>query len=170
MKTLTKSIAITLGLCASITAGAGEFDATIPMHDRGAATYYVPGQIQGLGDVEFMVDTGSGYLAINEVTLKALQTNGQARYVKKLTGILANGTEVVVPVYAIGRLELGGKCAIENVEAAVFPGKTRFILGLSALAKASPFIFSVDPPQLVLSHCMADAETPANSEKVAARE
>jgi hypothetical protein len=46
------------------------------------------------------------------------------------------------------------------VEAAVFPGKTRQILGLSALKKAAPFIFSMDPPNLVLSNCTGVATHP----------
>ena len=33
----------------------------------------------------------------------------------------------------------------------MFPGKTRQILGLSALRQAAPFIFSLNPPELVLS-------------------
>jgi len=39
------------------------------------------------------------------------------------------------------------------VEAVVFPGKTRQILGLSALRQAAPLIFSLNPPKLVLSNC-----------------
>ena len=35
----------------------------------------------------------------------------------------------------------------------MFPGKTRQILGLSALRQAAPFIFSMNPPKLVLCNC-----------------
>ncbi|MGE5241534.1 MAG: TIGR02281 family clan AA aspartic protease [Bacteroidota bacterium] len=116
------------------------------------ATYYVNAQIADLGVSEFMVDTGSGYLTINEKTLNALQERKQARYVKELRAILANGSEIVIPVYAINELRIG-TCTIRNVEAAVFPARTRQILGLSALNKAAPFTFSVDPPELVLRNC-----------------
>lgn len=129
-----------------------EFDVTVPMHDKGMATYYVNAQIADLGVSEFMVDTGSGYLTINEKTLNALQERKQARYVKELRAILANGSEIVIPVYAINELRIG-TCTIRNVEAAVFPARTRQILGLSALNKAAPFTFSVDPPELVLRNC-----------------
>jgi predicted aspartyl protease len=111
-----------------------------------------------------MVDTGSGYLTINEGTLQALKRKDKARYVRKLQGVLANGSEMVVPVYTIGSVNIGGNCWLHDVEAAVFPGDARQILGLSALRKAAPFIFSVDPPSLVLSHCATSAaavETPA---------
>jgi predicted aspartyl protease len=100
-----------------------------------------------------MVDTGSGYMTINEETLAILLREERAQYVKELAGILANGNRIVVPVYAISEINIGGECRLENVEAAVFPGRTRAILGLSALTKAAPFIFSVDPPELVLSNC-----------------
>jgi predicted aspartyl protease len=129
-----------------------ESDVTVPMHDKGMATYYVNANIADLGASELMVDTGSGYMIINEQTLSALQERKQARYVKELRGILANGTELVIPVYTINELRIGA-CTIRNVEAAVFPARTRQILGLSALNKAAPFTFSVDPPELVLSNC-----------------
>lgn len=131
---------------------AGEFDVTVPMHDKGLATYYVNAQIADLGASEFMVDTGSGYVTINEQTLIALQERKQAQYVKQLRAVLANGTELIIPVYAISQLRIG-TCTLHNVEAAVFPARTRQILGLSALNKAAPFTFSIDPPELVLSNC-----------------
>jgi predicted aspartyl protease len=128
------------------------------MHDKGMATYYVHAQIADLGISEFMVDTGSGYLTINEQTLNALQERKQVQYVKELRAILANGTELVIPVYAISQLRIG-TCTLRNVEAAVFPARTRQILGLSALNKAAPFTFSVDPPELVLSNCARSKDT-----------
>jgi predicted aspartyl protease len=124
------------------------------MLDKGAATYYVSGEITGFGPLDLMVDTGSGYMTINEETLEVLLRENRAEYVKKLAGTLANGDKLVVPVYRISGINIGGACWLHNVEAAVFPGKTRAILGLSALSKAAPFIFSLQPPQLVLSNCM----------------
>lgn len=132
---------------------ADRFGTRVAMHDRGAATFYVDGYVSGLGPTEMMVDTGSGYLTINEEALQTLFSQGKAEYVKQLRGVLANGNELVVPVYRLDALRLGGECWLRDVHAAVFPGRTRFILGLSALAKAGPFIFEFDPPQLVLSNC-----------------
>ena len=151
-------LAVAVTLISSPVLG-DEFDVTVPMHDKGMATYYVNAQIADLGTSEFMVDTGSGYLTINEQTLNALRERKQARYVKELRAILANGTELVIPVYAINELRIG-TCTIRNVEAAVFPSQTRQILGLSALNKAAPFTFSVDPPELVLSNCAKSKDIP----------
>ena len=134
-----------------------ELDVTVPMHDKGMATYYVHAQIADLEISEFMVDTGSGYLTINEQTLSALQERKQAQYVKELRAILANGTELVIPVYEINQLRIG-TCTLRNVEAAVFPARTRQILGLSALNKAAPFTFSINPPELRLSNCAQNAD------------
>ena len=128
------------------------FDVTVPMHAKGMATYYVNAEIADLGISEFMVDTGSGYLTINEQTLNALQERGEVQYVKQLRAILANGSELIIPVYVIKQLRIGA-CTLHNIEAAVFPASTRQILGLSALNKTAPFTFSVDPPELVLSNC-----------------
>lgn len=137
----------------------GDLDVTIPMHDKGMATYYVHAQIADLESSEFMVDTGSGYLTINEQTLNALQERKQAQYLKELRAILANGTELVIPVYIINQLRIG-TCTLYNVEAAVFPARTRQLLGLSALNKAAPFTFSIDPPELVLSNCAQSVAAP----------
>jgi predicted aspartyl protease len=126
---------------------------SVPMHEKGAATYYVQAQIEGYGDAEFMVDTGSGYVTINEETLAVLKDHGQARYVKQLDGVMADGAHHSVPVYELASLSIGAGCVLHNVEAAVFPGSTRQILGLSALKRAAPFAFSIDPPQLTLGGC-----------------
>lgn len=134
------------------TALAGEYDTTIPMHDKGAVSFYVPGTIDGLGPVDFMVDTGSSYVTLNDETLKTLKAKNKVRYVRDLRGRLANGSEMVVPIYSINTMYLG-ECRFDNIEAAVFPGRTRHLLGLSALSKAAPFVFSMDPAQLTLSHC-----------------
>lgn len=130
-----------------------DFGFRIVMQEKSAATFYVSGDIDGYGPVELMVDTGSGYMTINEETLAALQLQDSARYVKQLRGVLADGSELEVPVYAITRMRIGSHCWLQDVEAAVFPGKSRQILGLSALRRAAPFIFSVDPPALILSRC-----------------
>ena len=134
---------------------AAEFDSQIPMRDKGASTYYVDGDIHGVGPVDLMVDTGSGYMTINEVTLALLKQNGGATYLRELSGVLADGSTTTVPVYRIALVTIGVACTLRDVEAAVFPGNTRQILGLSALRQAAPFIFSMNPPQLVLSHCTA---------------
>lgn len=154
-----------LGFIAAATAAAGlviaawparalEFSTTVPLRDKGVATYYVEGAIDGVGPVEFMVDTGSGYMTINEEALDQLKKNGRAVYVKDLGGILADGSRLRVPVYRLSRIVIGSACELQNVEAAVFPGRTRFILGLSALKKIAPFAFSVEPqPVLSLGNC-----------------
>lgn len=140
-------------LYTSAMALAGEAQSPIPMQDKGANTYYIKGEIRGLGATEFMVDTGSGYVTINEHTLEILKGKGEATYVKDLRGILADGQQKIYPVYRIASILLGDSCELKDIEAAVFPGRTRQILGLSGLKKAGAFTFSFDPPQLTLSNC-----------------
>ena len=150
---LSALILSTFALCISATALASEPYTPIPMQDKGASTYYIKGEIRGLGATEFMVDTGSGYVTINEQTLEILKNKGEVTYVKELMGILANGQRKIYPVYRIASIRLGDDCELKDVEAAVFPGRTRHILGLSGLKKAGAFTFSFDPPQLILSTC-----------------
>jgi len=125
----------------------------IPLYKKSAQTYYLKAQIEGLAPTEFMLDTGSGYNTINEETLKKAKASGTATYVKDIVGILADGSLKTVAIWSLSRINIGGECVLNNVEAAVFPNKTRQILGLSALEKTAPFTVSFDPPQIVLSHC-----------------
>ena len=151
---MSKSLLIVVLLCnLAAELYADEFSFDVPMYMKGASTYYISGQIGDIAPTDFMVDTGSSYMTINEQTLAQLRTSQEPRYLRELTGVLANGDEIRVPVYSLTSVRIGGVCVLEDVEAAVFPGDTRQILGLSALLKAAPFIFSTDPPQLELSHC-----------------
>ncbi len=148
-----KLSAFFLLFCLSLPAFAGQNSVTVPIHTKGASTYYVKGKLGSLAAADFMVDTGSGYLVINQASLAQLKQNGQAKYVKDIRGILANGKKFVVPVWRIARFSIADQCVLRDVEAAVFPGKTRQILGLTALHKAAPFSLSFDPPQMIISHC-----------------
>lgn len=143
------------GLLCLLLAGVVSADTykIIPMNQKSLATYYVQASMLGSGDVEFMVDTGAGYTTINEYTLQQLVDAENADFVGELTGVMADGSELRLPLYRIRRLVLGEDCVLHDVDAAVFPEKTRMLLGLSALEKASPFIFSTNPPRLSLSNC-----------------
>jgi len=127
----------------------------VPMHTRGTVTYYVSGYINDAVTSDFLVDTGSGYVTINTVTMKKLNRDGGAEFVKEITAVMADGSETVVPVYRLASLKLGDDCILQGVEAAVMPGSAPNILGLSALKKAAPFSMSMDPPTLTLTGCVA---------------
>jgi predicted aspartyl protease len=150
---MKKTLFLPILFALSLPVCAEQLNIAVPIHEKGAATYYLKGKLGNLEYADFMVDTGSGYLVINQESLAKLKKNGQAGYVKDIKGILANGKEFIVPVWRISSLTITEQCVLRNVEAAVFPGKTRQILGLTALRKAAPFTVSFDPPQLVLSHC-----------------
>lgn len=138
----------------SLPVVATQFNTVVPIHDKGAQTFYIKGQLGSLDAAEFMLDTGSGYLVINQESLAQLKESGQVGYVKNIKGILANGDELIVPVWRIASMTINDQCILRDVEAAVFPGQTRQILGLTALRKAAPFIVSFDPPQIVFSNCL----------------
>ena len=139
-------------------AQATQFDTKVPMSKKGTTTYYVPVFFDGATNNELMVDTGSDYVTINETTLQQLKDQGKADYVKDVGGIMADGRDVVVPIYRIANLNIGCCCIVQDVEAAVFVGTERQILGLSALKKVAPFALSVDPAHLMLSDCKAESQ------------
>jgi hypothetical protein len=164
-KTLLSTLVI-LSFSGQIWAEQFIFD--VPMYSKGASTYYIAGKIGNMPETEFMVDTGSSYMTINEVTLSELQISGSPRYLRNLKGVLANGDELSVPVYKITNVRIGEECLLDEVDVAVFPGNTRQILGLSALSKTAPFIFSTHPPQLQLSNCHLAKVDADNQTKLAA--
>lgn len=118
-------------------------------------TFYVAGSIGAAGPVDFLVDTGSSYTVINDAILAALEGAGQATFSRKIEGRMADGSTRVVSLYTIERLRLGADCVIADVEAAVFAGSTRPILGIDTLARLAPFTFSADPPHLEFGACSA---------------
>lgn len=138
--------------CATAPAS-GEPLTAVPMYDKGFSTYYVAGRIDGYGAAEFLVDTGAAYVIITEDALKVLKAQGQARYLRELSGVMADGSQVTVPVFLIRGLHIGNDCEIRDVEATAIPQANRLVLGLSALRKASPFTVSLEPPSLALSDC-----------------
>jgi predicted aspartyl protease len=123
------------------------------MYDKGFSTYYVAGHIAGLGAAEFMVDTGSAYVILSQKTIKALKARGAARYLRDLSGVMADGSRATVPVFLVRSIHVGDDCEIRDVEAVVLPNTSRQILGLSALRKAAPFTLALEPPRLDLSRC-----------------
>ena len=125
----------------------------VPMKNIGFGTYYVNVKLADMADSQFMVDTGSGYVAINQQSLDTLKQNNQVKYLRDIKGVMANGKSYIIPIWEVSSLTLNEQCTLEDVEVAVFPGKNRQILGLSALKKAAPLQISFDPPQLVLGGC-----------------
>lgn len=142
----------------------------VPMKDKGADTYYVDVHVEGIGRGDYLVDTGAGYMTINEDMLAVLQANDKATYIRRLRGVLADGRMLIVPVYRIGSITIGDNCTIHDVEAAVFPGSARSLLGLSALRKAAPFMFSTEPPELQMSNCLDPALREARDDETEQRD
>jgi predicted aspartyl protease len=132
---------------------AGFTPVALQKHDAG--TFYIDGAIAGYGDLRMLVDTGSSYLVISEAILKDLKDAGGATYSRNLEGVMADGSSRVIPMYRLSGLRLGENCWVHDVEAAVFPGRARPILGMNILARLAPFTFSAEPPELGLQQCQA---------------
>ena len=152
MKIFKLLLTVSVLLC-SIEGRSKEFDTKISIQEKGAITYYVVGQVKGYRETDFMIDTGSGYTAINETMLRTLREQNNIEYMKTVSGIMANGKRTSLDVYQIDSINIGGKCTLNNIKAVILPGNTRNILGLNVLKKAAPFAMSTNPPELILSNC-----------------
>lgn len=137
--------------CATLTANADSVYTSVPMTEKGTATYFVKATV-GNHDIDLLVDTGAGYATLNRDVITQLRMNGQAHLIGEIEGILANGDILILPVYRVSRFKIGG-CELDNIEVAETPPNARNLLGLSVLKRAAPFTFSLDPAELVLSNC-----------------
>ena len=126
---------------------------TLQRHDAG--TFYIEGAIEGYGELNLLVDTGASYLVINQTILDGLRESGDAQFSRQLHGVMADGSGRTIPIYRLSGLRLGKDCWVRDVEAAVFPGGARAILGMNVLARLAPFTFTAEPPQLALNRCQA---------------
>ncbi|WP_435104742.1 retroviral-like aspartic protease family protein [Arhodomonas sp. AD133] len=148
---------VALTALGTLPAIAGGPTVSVAMVDKGLSTFYVPVTIEGAGTTEYLLDTGASYMTINQHMLGKLRDTGSVEHVRDLIGTMADGRERRVPIYRIGRVEIGAGCVLEDVEAAVLPGGTRNLLGLSALRDAAPLRIHMDPPRLELAGCSVDA-------------
>jgi clan AA aspartic protease (TIGR02281 family) len=125
----------------------------VEIQKRSAGTFYVAGEIEGLGALDLLVDTGSSYLVLTQPMVDALEAEGRASYSRGLEGRMADGSTRVVPLYRIDHVRLGAECWIHDVEAAAFPAGSRAILGMNVLSRLAPFTFSAEPARLGLAGC-----------------
>jgi hypothetical protein len=153
---LIRAACAALALTVGATATAGE---RIAMHDKGASTFYVSVTIAGAGTRDYLIDTGSSLMTIDQATLATVQANGGATYVRNLKAYMADGRHMTVPVYRITAVTIGSRCHLRDVTAAVFPGKHRPLLGINALRQAAPIQLTMDPPTLDLGGCAPTTQT-----------
>ncbi|MDT0635610.1 retropepsin-like aspartic protease [Spectribacter hydrogenoxidans] len=154
------ALALIIPLLVAGTAVAAErFSHTASMQQVDSGNYYVHADFGNGVGAEFLVDTGSGYVALSRDTFKRLEGDTSIEYLRRITGRMANGELVTVPVYRVASLRLGGGCLLTDVEVTVMPGSKRNILGLSALRKAEPFAMQLSPPKLLLSNCVVEPIT-----------
>jgi len=125
-------------------------DIAIPLQQTELGTYYVSARLGDLNGEDFLVDTGSAYTVIGETTFSALEKNQQIEHLKDIEGVMADGSTRKVPLYIVNSLDIGGKCTVHDVIVALMPGSARPILGMSALSKVAPFVFSLTPATLTL--------------------
>jgi clan AA aspartic protease (TIGR02281 family) len=137
-----------------VDAGAEEpFAHIVPLTEHASGQYYVHGTLSGAFETQFLVDTGSGYVALSKETFARIRRQPGTEYVREIIGAMANGKLVKVPIYQVEEIAIGEACRLRNVEVAVFPSGARDILGLNALRRLEPFAMQLSPPQLWLSEC-----------------
>lgn len=140
---------------ATSTAWAGEFDTELLVRSTATGGYTVEVRMnEGAAD-EFLLDTGSAYVAVDQRTLQRLRGQDDLSLVKHVSALLADGSRRTVPIYNVKRITLGEACHLQDVEVAVMPSNSVPILGLSALKQLAPFAIYASPPMLRVSDCAA---------------
>lgn len=143
LQQLYRIVAATLVL-SGMPAFAGNAD--IPLEAVKAGTFYVKASLDGFVDTDLLLDTGSGYVSLSKKTFDRIRNDETTVFQRNITGVMANGSAVSVPVYRIGELRLSSQCVLHDIEVAVFRNTSRDILGLNALMQLQPFTLQLDPP------------------------
>lgn len=134
------------------------FAVKLDLKKSSANTLYVDALLSDAVATEFMIDTGSSVVVINQKTFDLLRDSGsEITATTQMGARLASGRIKLVQQYQITSLSLGGVCQFDNVEVAVMT-KSNNILGMSLLSAAAPFAVYAKPTQLALSHCGQPAD------------
>ncbi|HEY0962269.1 MAG TPA: retropepsin-like aspartic protease [Pseudomonadales bacterium] len=145
MKSLIPYLGSLLVLCAS---GAQAEPVAIALEAAASGTFYVSASLNAGIETDLLLDTGSGYVSLSKRTFERVTAGTHPQPERTITGILADGNAVSVPIYRLAELKLGSDCVLHDVEVAVFRNAARDILGLNALKQMQPFTLQLDPPQL----------------------
>ena len=125
----------------------------IALSQKNTDVYYLSAILGESIETEFLFDTGSGYLAINEVILAQLKSQKQASFKRYIHAKMANGKIRQVPLYKIVSLSLAPGCVLYDVDAAILPRNTRNILGMNVLKMMDSVSLSMDKPSLTVKGC-----------------
>jgi clan AA aspartic protease (TIGR02281 family) len=142
-----------LAICLPANVLADRFSVSVAMQRHASGNYYVHGGFDDGTETDFLVDTGSGYVALTRDTFSHIRDLPGTEYLRDIPGATANGRIIKVPIYRVAELKLGDSCLLKAIEIAVLPQGTRDILGLSALRRLEPFALQLDPPELLVSQC-----------------
>lgn len=125
-----------------------ENQTVIPLAAVNSGAYYIKANLDQKVATEMLFDTGSGYVSLSAQTFAHIKHEPGTVFQRYVTGIMADGKALKVPVYVIAELRLSEHCVLHEVEVAVFKDANRDILGLSALKRIQPLTMQLDPPAL----------------------
>lgn len=153
MPTVLARCCLPLLLALLSCAGAADFDTRVPMARASSGNYLVQGVLGRQVEAEFLVDTGSGLVTVNERVFRAIKREQTVERVREMAARLADGSLRAMPIYRVARFRLGERCEVGPVEIAVLGRDGRNILGLSVLNRLAPFAVHAEPPALSVSDC-----------------
>jgi len=120
----------------------------IPLASVSSGTFYVKASVDQGEYTDMLLDTGAGYVSLSRDTFGRVKDNPGTVFQRYITGVMADGKSLQVPVYIIAELKLSDQCILHDVEVAVFKNSNRDILGLSALRQMQPLTLNLEPPAL----------------------
>lgn len=101
----------------------------------------------------YLLDTGSKYVSLTQERFDQLNRATEIRFLRTITGVMANGDKARVPIYRLAELVLSRDCVLKDIEVAVLQGSDRNILGMNALMRMQPFTIALQPAMLSSATC-----------------
>ncbi len=145
------------GLALETTVGQGDQPGhSVPIYKEHSGTFTVAGAIEGAIETRLLLDTGSTYVVLSPDTFKALTRTRSPEKLRLIKGAMADGSVRQAPVYRLSSLTLSPSCTLTDVEAVVFDGATRDILGISALSRLGEMTVAFSPGRLRFAQCGAN--------------
>lgn len=138
-----------------------DYEVMLPMEITDSGNYSVSGNVAGIEEAEFLIDTGASLSTISRALFEKIKSNRDVTHVRRIAARLANGKFQSAEVYRVSNFVIGKQCKMAPIEIAVMPHNGRNILGMNALAMTAPFGLNPQKMALAVSHCQStilDAE------------
>src|SRR5690606_10921861 len=87
----------------------------LPMRQAESGNFYLHAILNEEVETDLLLDTGSGYVTLSRRTFAQVKDDTGTVFQRDITGMMANGRALKVPVYRIRELSLSEDCVLRDI-------------------------------------------------------